>query len=635
MFKRRYHHKVMFVILLLFLLFFSLYKGLKANDYITDKFLVTEVKNFENNNRYTIKKGLKSYIFYSDDLYKVGNKLFVKGEVKGFEKYYTPGSFDRNKYYRSNGIFGEVISYEITDLNKNSLIYSFQNLIKDPLLKVFLGIEKLEDEHNYFSSLNIYHLISLSGIHVYLLLTITAKIMFYFNIEMKKQDIIKLLIVISLLLVSGFKTTMIRICIYQLLKYFKRHYYGNVTNFTLLNLSFLMVILIRPYLMMNLSYLVTYLIIISISLFRELISSSNLFIQQIKTSFLVNLVSMPFYSKVNLLSILLSPIYYLLIVNVMFPLSIINNIISFPLINKINSLIFKTVKVTNIEVYSLNLFKLSKYLVLAYLLILGLVLISKHKKRFLSVILLMLILITPGFKRYISGERFYFLDVGQGDSSVYLSNDLVIVADAFRNVKTFLEYEGVRKIDYLIITHNHQDHMMELDSLITNFKVVNIVVSPHVNLDLKTNINIIEASSNTIIKERDLLIKFYGPIKDYYNDNNNSLVFKIETLSKSVLYTGDIEKKAERDLVNMYGNELKSDYLMVSHHGSNTSSLKEFVLRVDPLQAIISLGRNNYYGFPSFETTETFNDLNINVLRTDLLGTIMINNYNQIIKYKK
>lgn len=634
-FKKRYNHKIMFSVLVFIILFFSFYKKIETKDYINDNYTITDYTKYENSNKYTIKKGMFKYIFYSNSEYEIGSKIKIKGDITPFDKYYTPGAFDRNKYYRSVGIYGEVKNFKIESLNKKNYLYSIQSLVKDPLLKVFLGSEKLDEENNTINNLNIYYLISLSGIHIYFILAIIDKVLFNFNVEMKKQDLIKLVVVILFLAFSGFKTTILRITIYQVLKFLKRHYYGNITNFTLMNLSFFLVIFIRPYLMMNLSYLITYLIVNSILLFSELINSNSLIKRQIKTNFLVSLVTLPFFSKINLLSIILNPLYYFLIINIMFPLSIINNFIKLTFINKLNVSIFNFINITNITKYNLTLFKLSSLLISLYLVFLILIIVTRNKKRLISLILLILVIVTPGFKRYIKEDRLYFLDVGQGDSSVYITSDLVIVVDAFRNVKTFLEHEGIRKIDYLIISHNHLDHMMEFDSLINSFDVKNIVVSTYSDYQLSNKINLIKAKSGTTINDTKVSLYFYGPIKDYLNENNNSLVFKLTTNDFSVLYTGDIETLAENDLVDKYQNELNANYLKVSHHGSKTSSTFSFIESINPNHAIISVGRNNSYGFPSTETLETFNNLNINILRTDLLGTIVVKKDNQIIEYKK
>ena len=138
--------------------------------------------------------------------------------------------------------------------------------------------------------------------------------------------------------------------------------------------------------------------------------------------------------------------------------------------------------------------------------------------------------------------------------------------------------------------------------------------------ELKKQYSISLLRTDDKIKFDDLIFHVLGPIKKYSNENDNSLVMKLELDKISILFTGDIETEAENDLVDRYGKYLKSDILKVSHHGSDTSSSELFLSYVSPTYLLISVGRNNYYGFPNNDIILTYK----NIYRTDLNYSICI-----------
>lgn len=109
--------------------------------------------------------------------------------------------------------------------------------------------------------------------------------------------------------------------------------------------------------------------------------------------------------------------------------------------------------------------------------------------------------------------------------------------------------------------------------------------------------------------------------------NNNSIVAKLVYKNFSMLFTGDIEEVAEKDIVNRYKNSkiLKSTMLKVAHHGSKTSSTQEFLDVVKPMYALIGVGKNNNFGHPSEIIIQALNNINCKVYRTDENGEISIN----------
>ena len=146
----------------------------------------------------------------------------------------------------------------------------------------------------------------------------------------------------------------------------------------------------------------------------------------------------------------------------------------------------------------------------------------------------------------------------------------------------------------------------------------------------KVNTHVVEAG-NKIQIETNLYFYVLWPTSiNMISDNainNNSLVCKLVYKNFSMLFTGDIEEIAEKVILSKYVNKqevLNADILKVAHHGSKTSSIKEFINAVNPKYAVIGVGKDNKFGHPSEKTLETLNDKNVKIYRTDISGEIMI-----------
>ena len=234
----------------------------------------------------------------------------------------------------------------------------------------------------------------------------------------------------------------------------------------------------------------------------------------------------------------------------------------------------------------------------------------------------------------------HFIDVGQGDSTLIIfPNDEIALIDAGRKAgrKDLIKYlkdENIKKIDYLIGTHPHEDHIGGLPEVIRNFQIGKVYLPNKTNNTLifeellneikNKKLKISEGKSGiNIIDNGDLKFYIIAPSKEYSNINNNSIVTKIIYKSFSTIITGDAEKESESNMIKE-GHNLKANILRVGHHGSNTSSTEEFLNKVNPEYAIISLGKDNSYGHPDLEVLESLEKKNIVILRTDELGSIII-----------
>lgn len=146
-----------------------------------------------------------------------------------------------------------------------------------------------------------------------------------------------------------------------------------------------------------------------------------------------------------------------------------------------------------------------------------------------------------------------------------------------------------------------------------NIKFKEVEMNERINIEKELYLDILWPNSNNVIKSNEI--------------NNNSLVFKLNYKKFSMLFTGDIEEIAEKEILKTYENNikvLKSNILKVAHHGSKTSSISEFLKNVSPQIAVIGVGENNSFGHPSEITLQTLELLDTKVYRTDIYGEICI-----------
>lgn len=233
----------------------------------------------------------------------------------------------------------------------------------------------------------------------------------------------------------------------------------------------------------------------------------------------------------------------------------------------------------------------------------------------------------------------HFIDVGQADSILIESSEKYMLIDAGNNddgemLIEYLQKEGVQKLEYVIGTHPHEDHIGGLDDIINNFKVDTIFM-PDITHTTKSFEDVLMAISNQNLQitipevgeQYNLGNSQFTIIAPNQNDygeelNNYSIGIKLVHGDNSFLMCGDAEELAENDILEN-GIDISADVYKVSHHGSNTGTTKEFLQAISPRYALIECGVDNKYGHPHEETLELLDDMDIEVYRTDLNGTII------------
>lgn len=232
-----------------------------------------------------------------------------------------------------------------------------------------------------------------------------------------------------------------------------------------------------------------------------------------------------------------------------------------------------------------------------------------------------------------------YIDVGQGDSELIECNGKFMLVDAGERDKgtvvvNYLKSRGVEKLDYVVATHPHSDHIGGMAEVLNNFPVDSIIM-PKLNNTTATYTNMlkviqqkgikaIEPKIGNSYKLGDSTFTIVGPKNyDTKNMNNDSVAFRLVYGNNSFIFCGDAEKEEESDIVAS-GQTLKSDVYKVSHHGSTTSSSSAFLNKVQPKYAVIEVGAGNSYGHPKEKTLEALSKIGATVYRTDLNGSIII-----------
>jgi competence protein ComEC len=603
----------------------------------------------------------KILINYCDDInISYGDYIYVKGKLIKPKDNTNFNLFNYKKYLLSNNIKYTVKASNIKILKRNkNIFYKLKNYIffkiksldksKKYILTFIFADKSYIDKEMYdnYQNLGISHLFAVSGMHISLVTFILLKLL------EGKNEVIKYLITFIFLMfylfLTNYTISMVRACFQFILIFINKLFKLNIDNSNIVIFLFSVLIILNPYIIYNIGFLFSFSISFTLIKFKDMITG-DFMIKNIKTSLLSFFVSMPIlinnFFKVDFLSIILNIIYIPFVSYILFPLCLIT--VLFPFFDSFTYFVinfFETITkiFSSINLLTFSITKMNIILVIIYYFIFIWIIKSNDKLKKKIIIAFIFIVFIINNNTIVNNEV-HFLDVGQGDSILIRIKSKNILIDTGGNINfnisknvliPYFRSSGVKKIDYLILTHGDYDHMGEAINLVENFKVEKVIFNCGPYNDLENEL--IEVLDKKKIKYYSYIKELnvdnnklhFLQTKEYDNENENSNVIYMELNGYKFMFMGDAGVEKEKDILEKY-NVSKIDVLKIGHHGSKTSSDKNFIDEMNPKYSVISVGKNNRYGHPNKEVLNNLD--NSKIYRTDINGEIKIkikrNNFN-------
>ena len=671
------------IILILYIFLFTKVIKYKSNYNIKDSILSGNITSISiNGNKLTLEiKGKEKvianyYIKTLDEKNNIlnilhhGDEILLEGTFKVPSNNTIPNNLNYKNYLYNKKIYYtfDISNYKVIKEN-NNLLYKIKDLIykraynmnnNDYYLSFILGDKSLlsSEIYNNFQINGTSHLLALSGMHLNILLL--AINIFLKNIKESIKITITSIILIIFLLLTGITASLERAVIFYILKNINKYFNLRYSNIQLLFICAFIILFLNPFMIYDIGFIYSFLICFGIFYYSDFIKG-NYFIKLFKLSLITFLFSFPISIfinyEINLSSVFINMLFVPLVSLIVYPLALMSFIFSF--LNPVfNILITLTNNLSSIFTKLSIIINIPKVSILFVFLLYIFILLFKYNKRCIMYLLITIIIIKL-MPRLDSNFYVYYLDVGQGDSAVliYPYKSKVVMIDTggkldyseyewmisskkyniSDNVIKFLKSKGITKLDYLILTHGDSDHMKESINLVNNYKVDMVIFNCGSYNDLEKEL--IKVLDKKIIKYYSCIKElnvdnnklYFLQTKEYDNENDYSNVIYIKMNGYKFMFMGDAGIEKEKDILDKY-NLSDIDVLKVGHHGSKTSSGKEFINEINPKYSIISVGKNNRYGHPNKEVLNTLIDSK--VYRTDVDGSIMIKVKNNKLKIK-
>lgn len=627
---------------------------LKINNYNIDgNKLTIEFNNLRGTYYFETEEDLR----YFKSNYNLGDIIKVKGTLEVPNNNTIPNTFNYKKYlyHKKINYILKIDNFSKLKDNKNILLKIKNDILKrientkhnNYLYAFILGKSSYIDNESYnnYKINGVTHLFALSGLHVSLFSGIILLILNKLKLNEKLSFIITSMFLIFFSFIASFTPSILRATIFFILSSLNKIYYTFIKPKNILFLTFSILIFKNPFYIFDTGFILSFTITYFILLLNESITIKDNIKSILIMSLLSFLSSLPIIInlsyEINIIGFINNILFIPLVTNIIFPFSIIVIIIP-----KLSFILFILTNIMEfISKYSSNLLNITIYfqrlnyfeIIIYYILLI--VSIKKSKKViFILFIFILILYIKPSFDK---DTYIYFIDVSQGDSALIVTkNNKSILVDTggklnYKNdnwkqknkefnlmtssIIPFFKSIGLKKIDYLLITHGDADHAGYSIELLNNYKVMNKYTNKGRKNSLEKKINISSLESK-YLKIDD--IEIYS-LNDsiYNNENKDSLVLLFKIYNYKFLFMADADKEVEKNIIEKY-NLKNIDVLKVGHHGSKTSTDESFINEITPKYSIISVGKNNKFGHPNIETLNTLKKSKI--LRTDELGTIKI-----------
>lgn len=649
--------KIITIIIFIITLLYTNYYPFKSKYTKDDKEFIGIVTKYEvKEDKITIEIKAKEKLLitykYQDKEFNnlsYGDKIKVKGTLITPSKNTNQNTFNYQKYLYYKKIYYLV---EATSINKIANNHNYLYTIKNTL---YQKINKLKSS-NYIKTLlfcdntlskeikesyrinGISHLFSVSGMHINFFVSIIYLYLNKITYNKRIKYLITNIFIITYLILFP-SSSLLRSAVMSILYSINYLLKLKIKKIDILLLTLGVSLLINPFIIYDLGYIYSYTITFFLVLSSSTLKKKNKINKIIYISLLSFLVSIPItiYNsyEINIISILLNIILVPIISIIILPLTILTYI--FPILDSILYLFTNTLETISLFISKINITKIifpkPSLLIIVLYYIIFLLSYQNKKYFYLNIILLIIIYIYPYLN---SNFEVVMFEVGEADCHLikYPYNKNTILIDTGKNeykikneVIPYLKSIGIKKIDYLIITHGDEDHIGGSITLINNFQVKNVILNKGTFTDIEKeliknlnkkkipyqiNINKINLSNHTIYLLNNT---------KYNNENDNSIITYFTYQKYKFLYMGDASITTEDNLLENY-NLNNIFILKVGHHGSNTSSSKDFISQINPSISLISVGENNIYHHPNKEVINNLSKSRI--YRTDINNMVKL-----------
>ena len=672
---------------------------------------VVNVTKIRSNGDFQKRKGkllLTSVLNEDGSLLDYGREVEFEGQLNLPKGVRNPGGFDYRRYLSQKGVSavvfdmnitkregrnasflidtGRILRMKIVNVIDRSLPRQQAGLLNGILIGYREGLTK--EVQAAFSDAGLTHIMAVSGANVAFLV---LPLVFIFKKLRIRQNISCILIIAFLLLfiyITGFEPSVLRAVIMGIVILLGKILMREADVYTTISLAAILLLIFSPYMLFNIGFQLSFAATLSLVMLFKRIKSllSFKFLPAAVTDILTATISaqlgvlpitLYYFNKLSIISFLSN----LLVVPLMEIITILGmamavlgqlGVFFAQLIGYVNCLLlsfvlfvtqissslpFATVRLVTPSIVLVMVYYLSMWFLLWY----GPEGKIKVKLRYIAAAALPVVIIS--FAAFLIPDKLEvtFLDVGEGDSALirtYSGQTVLLDGGGSANpqvlssigesvVIPFLLDKGISRLDAVIASHGHTDHIQGLFPVLEQFKVGNLIIpdvkdekefSQLLETAERKGMKVTRCREGDVIKlDKKTVFQVLSPLQQFSDDNsslnNTSLVLKLIYGETDLLFTGDAEKPVEEALLNC-GALLEADVLKVAHHGSDTSTGMAFLDCINPKAVVVSVGKNNF-GHPSEAVMQRLEGKGPILFRTDESGAVVLTSNGNSIRMKR
>ena len=625
------------------------------------------LKNIENT-----EKTEKILLFTNHKQFEIGDIVSVTGKLREIKSNGNPRLFNYKRFNLKKKIFSNIYSDDVKKIGENKNLkrdfHKFAENVFDTFLstdnsnimkRIFLANNYDADFENNIREIGLSHILAVSGLHIGIIYLILSKILVILPIKRLFREIIILFFIFLYAYLIGNPASVLRAEIFLFISIFSSLYGKVKDRLNDLFLTIFVILLINPYMIFDVGlYLSAFSVLGIIKILPYFSKKRDGFIlKSLKLTFSVMLIILPIilytFGKFSIITffsnLILTPIFVICIVISFFILLfgllslkicavlglLVNNLLN---LIRLNVDFLKDINI-NITFYEYNIvFVIFTYfLLLVYFKRRDFKYFSFGDIKFLTTFVMIVFAFSNVFYIYKNEVNINFIDIGQGDACLIRGKQNNILIDTGGitfgkgdNGKSvlipYLQKHGVKKLDFVFISHLDADHCKNLSSLSKEVKIKNLFFRKDGYRDFVKKYgevkaeNIYNIENNLKLNLEDVSLEVLKA-KDSTEENERSIIVRVTVNGKKILFTGDIGAFTENQLIK---NDIDCDYLKVAHHGSKNSSSPNFLSATSPKASIISCGYKNRYNHPHKDALDRIKSTRSDVFRTDLQGNIML-----------